>query len=342
MEIYGFNLDDLNKLETLLQISKEISDIYDKLCELEINNQKDSNEYNKLLIELKILIEKEKKEYQKKKFTHEECIKYLKLLETSTFIPSMDNRVTTTLKHNKNKIVRRIMIKLTSILNETKGFHQRVYNIGEKLGLTNIIDGITKEELLKGIENSTKIENAIEKDIHSIFLSILEEAISYKSNDKHRKELIKAKYCILFSHMDMESMFINQDFNIPKTIYTTSKMINQLLNEAELAYKHIKYMKLKAMANHDINSLLNLFDIAYEKENIAFNSIITSCHIRALLSLMDSEDVDNFNQEIHDILDSPKYLEKHSKDRISESIVISCFKYFKKDREKIRTLSAKN
>ena len=51
---------------------------------------------------------------------------------------------------------------------------------------------------------------------------------------------------------------------------------------------------------------------------------------------MEENSVDTFNQEIHDTLESPKYLSKHLNDRISENIIISCFKHFKNDREKVR------
>lgn len=341
MEIYKFDIEDFKNLESLLQISTEISKIYDKLCTLEINNQKDSKEYQELLKKLAELIEKEKQEYQKRNFTHEECIKYLKLFESKSTIPGMDNRVITSIKHQDNRISRRIMNNLLSILDQNKGFHQMVINGKIANDISNTISGITREDLLKSMENSTKIQEAIDNDVHSMFLSILEEAISYKSNANYRAELIKAKYCILFTHKNMESMFIDKNFDIPNEIYTSSKMLNQLLNQPEISYNLIKYMKLKSMAKFDINGLLNLYDYEYQKPNNFFNSIITECHIRALLSLMENDNVNDFNQEIIDVLNSPKYLSKHINDRISESIIINCFKYLKKDREKIRTLAAK-
>lgn len=341
MEVFKFDISDFEKLETLLEISTEISNVYDKLCELEINNQKDSNEYTILLNKLKKLIDKETQEYQKRNFTHEDCIKYLKLFESKINISAMDSRITNTLIHKDNRIIRRIMNNLLNILDRSKGFHQKVLEVGMSSPISSMMENITKEELLKGIENGAKVQTAIDNDIHSMFLSILEEAISYKSNTNYKNELIKAKYCILFAHKNMESMFIEMNFNIPDNIYTSSKIINQLLNQTEISYKLIKHMKLKSMAKHDINFLLNFNDAEYDNRKFFFDSIITSCHIRAILSLMEENDVNDFNQEIHDVLDSPKYLSKHLNDRISENIVISYFRYFKKDREKVRTLAAK-
>ena len=342
MDVYNFNFDDFKILESLLQITTKISNAYDELCKLEINNQKDSKEYQELLEKLNKLIEKENGEYQKKQFSHEDCIKYLKLLESKTSIPAMDTRVTISLKHYDNRVIRRIINNLLNILDQNKGFHQMVVNNQATNELKNIIGNITEEDLLKGVENSAKIQSAIDNDIHSMFLSILEESISYKSNIDYRNELIQAKYCVLFTHKKMESMFIGNNFNIPNTVYTSSKIINQLLKEPEMAYHLIKHMKLISMAKFDINALLNINDTEYNNHNVFFSSIITACHIRAILSLMESENVDDFNQEFHEILDSPKYLSKHQNDRISESIIINCFRYFKKDREKTRTLSATN
>ncbi|MBQ2872609.1 MAG: hypothetical protein IJE89_01255 [Bacilli bacterium] len=341
MEVYGFNLDDFKILETLLQISTEISNIYDELCELEIKNQKDSKEYRELLTKLHILIKKENIEYQKKQFTYDDCMKYLRLLESKTSIPGMDNRITTSLKHYENRIIRRIMINILNILDKNKDFHQKVIDNGLANAISNIIENLKTEDLVKSVGNSAQIQTALDNDIHSMFLSILEESISYKNNEKYRNELIQAKYCILYTHKNMESMFIHSSFNIPDEVYTSSKMINQLLNQAEMAYRFIKFMKLKSEARQDINVLLTLNDSEYEKHNIFFSSIIITCHIRALLSLMEDRDVNDFNQEIHDILESPKYLEKHQNDRISESIVINSFKYFKNDKAKARILSTK-
>ena len=341
MAIYKLDIKDFENLESLLQISKEISDIYDKLCKLEIDNKKDSKEYNELLKELSKLIEKENKEYKQRKFTSEDCIKYLKILEAKTTIPGMDNRIVTTLKHSNNKMIRRIMLNLLNTLEKNKDFYQIVLNNGIPKDMPKIIESIPKEELLKGVENSVKIQGTLDNDIHSMFLSILEEAISYKSNTNYRTELIEAKYCILFTHKNMESMFIERNFDIPSEIYISSKMMNQLLNQPEISYDLIKLTKLKSMAKQDINKLLNLFDKQYEEHSIFLNSIITECHIRALLSLMENDDVESLNQEIHNTLNSSKYLSKHINDRISETIVINCFIAFKKDKEKVRTLTDK-
>ena len=253
----------------------------------------------------------------------------------------MDTKINITLAHKDNRIIRRIMNNLLSILDQNKGFHQKVLDIGIASGVPTMMNGISKEEFLKGIENSTKIQNALDNDIYSMFLSILEEVISYKSSEKYRKKLIEAKYCILLAHKNMETMFIGTNFDISDNIYISSKILNELLNEPEISYNFIKRMKLKSTANYNINILLNLTDSDYSDDNTFFNSIIIACQIRALLSLMEGNTVDTFNQEIHDILESPKYLSKHLNDRISENIIISCFKYFKKDREKVRTLSSK-
>lgn len=341
MEIYKFNIEDFKVLETLLQISTEISKIYDKLCILEINNQKDSNEFHELLKELNALIKKETHEYKKNNLTHEDCLKFLRLLESKTSIPAMDTSITITLKHNDDKVIRRIMNNLLNILEQSKGFHQKVLDMGMEKPILDIMEGITKEDFLKGIEASTKVGAALENDIQSMFLSILEEAISYKSNTNYRNKLITSKYCILFSHKNIESMFIDNNFDIPSSVYISSKMLNQLLNQPEISYNFTKYMKLKSMAKNDINSLLNITDSEYQNPNMFFSSIIVECHIRALLGLMEGKNVDDLNQEVHDILNSPKYLSKHLNDRISENIVINCFRYFKKDRERVRTLSAK-
>ena len=301
MEVYQFNLEDFQSLESLLQLSTDISNIYDKLCELEINNQKDSNIYTNLLEKLKKLVEKETKEYRKKNFTHEQCIKYLKLFESKTEIPCTDNRITISLKYNNHKIIRRIMNNLLDILNENKGFHQMVLENGIEKDISKIIEHITQKDIIKEIEKSSKIQSSLENDIHNIFLSILEESITYPSNKNHKNDLIRAKYCAIFTHKKLESLHIENNFNISNNIYTSSQMINELLQEPEISYKLLKHMRLVSMAKYDINVLLNICDKEYEDSKTSVNAILTACHIRALLSLMEQDDVYTLNQEIHDI-----------------------------------------
>lgn len=341
MELLNFNMKELEQLETLLQLSTEISNIYDQLCKLEINNQKDSKEYNQLITKLNKLIEKENNEYNSKNFTQEECIKYLKLLEIQTKIPAMDNKITTSLKYYDKRIVRRIIINLIGILDRNKEFHKKMISENILKSLNNIVGNITENDLVQGINKSAQVQTAINNDIHSIFLSILEESISSKSNKDYRSKLIEAKYCILFSHKNMESLFIGIKFDIPSTIYTSSKMINQTLNQSDIAYNHIKYIILKSLVKKEINILLNFYDSEYNNDNVYFSSIICQCHIRAILSLMEENEVNNLNQEFHNIIEGQHYLSKHLNDRISESIIMSCFKCFKHDKIKIRTLSAK-
>ena len=57
MKIYGFNIEDFKTLESLLQITTEISNIYDKLCQLEIKDKKDTKEYQNAIEKLNILKE---------------------------------------------------------------------------------------------------------------------------------------------------------------------------------------------------------------------------------------------------------------------------------------------
>lgn len=342
MEILSYNIEDFEKLETLLQSSTEISSIYDKLCELEINSQKDSKEYEELLTKLSKLIKKEKDEYQKINFSHKDCIKYLKLLEAKTNIHGMDTRITSTLAHYKNRIIKRIMNNLVDVLERNRNFHQEIINKEIVNSFPNIIKNIPTEALIKSVGDSAKIQTAINNDIQNMFLSILEETILSKFNKDYRRELIQAKYCILFTNKNMESLFISRNFDIPDIVYISSKIINQLVNSSEFGYDSIKYITLKSLVKTDINNLLNLNDSDYKNHNVYFNSIICKCHIRAALSLMPNSQVDQFNEEFHEIIENKKYLEKNQNNRISEDLIMSCFKCFNHDKEKVRILSAKS
>ena len=73
-----------------------------------------------------------------------------------------------------------------------------------------------KDEFLKTLENNTKVQSTLEADINNMFLSILEETIKKRENQKYREELIKAKYCLATSDKELEVLLLESKFNIPR------------------------------------------------------------------------------------------------------------------------------
>ena len=342
MNLTDFTIEELNKLETLLQTSNNVGTIIDKLCTLEINNQKDSIQYNQTLLEFTRLVNIENETYQNACLNYQQCYKFARLLSTKINTSIFDTKPTNSIKNQNNKVIKRVINILITIMQQNQNFHQSIITNEFLETLSNLTNNITKKDLIKGLEHSIKVQSSLDTDINSIFISILEELTTQKLCHKYKEELLKAKYCIITSNKELELLLIEHKFSIPNTIYINSKIINELLKEGELSYNIIRSTELKVRAQTEINKLLNIKDSEYKNKDIYINSIIISCYLRALFSLMTCDEINDFNEEFHKQIDKLNYLKEQCDNRISEDIIINCFKSFNHDKEKIHILSTKS
>lgn len=338
MKYISLNLEELQQMENILQLAQKISEIYDKLSELEINNQKNTKQYNELIKLLNNTLKQEEKIYSSINLSNDSCLKYLELIASQTQMPIGDNKVTTTMKYMSNKAYRRVYLKLFALLESTEEFQKSIMPdpIADHFSQ---LDKKIKKEIIDSFNSSIKLNNSLNSDINNIFLSILEEIITSSKYKEYKNELIKAKYCIIYGHSNLEKMMIQSNFDVPEIVYTSSKITNDLLISSDAVYNLTKILQLRNKARIEIDTLLKIKDSEYQQKDINITAIIIQCYIRALLSLMNSNEVQTFNEEFHDKIDSKEYLKEHPTDRISEELIINCFKAFKKDKTRIRILS---
>lgn len=67
MKKYNLTQSDYDQINSLIKLTALIDDLYIKLYELEINNKKDLEEYNKIINYLNLLLEKENEKYKDRK-----------------------------------------------------------------------------------------------------------------------------------------------------------------------------------------------------------------------------------------------------------------------------------
>lgn len=338
MEKLNFNYDELLQLETLLEASAKISNIIDSLYNLDITGQKESSLYEIKLRELKKAIDDENKAYQNAKLSYQQCLKYSKLLSTQTNISIFDDKATNCLKNYSNRIFKRVINILMNFAQNNEEFHQNIVSnsllIDSNIEETNPL----QNSLIKGLNNSIKVQLFLNDDINSMFLSILE---SYIPQSEYSEELTKVKYTIATTNKSLEEFILGNKFNIPNSIFCGAQLINELLQESEISYDIIRFAELKTKAQMEINKLIQIKDSAYSSDSTNIESIISSCYLRALLSLMTEEVVIALEKEFKMQIETPEYLYKYLHERISENIILSCFKCFKYDKGKTRILTIK-
>ena len=339
METLHFNYNELLQLEILLEASAKISNIIDNLYILDINEQKESSQYEIKLQELKKAINDETKAYQNANLSYQQCLKFSKLLSSQTNISIFDDKATNCLKYYNNRIFKRVINILMNFVQTSKEFHRNVTSNSLLTESNNYEKTALQDSLSQELNNSFKVQISLNNDINSMFLSILE---SYIPQSKYPKELTKVKYTIATTNKSLEQLILGNKFNIPTTIFLSAQFMNELLQESQLSYDIIRFAELKTKAQMEINKLIQIKDNEYSKESTNIDSIISSCYLRAIFSLMKEEDVKNLEKEFEMQTETPEYLFNHLHERISENIIFNCLKSFRYDQGRTRILSTKS
>lgn len=341
MDKLNFSKEELAKIEEFLKAATRINEIYNKLYHLEINGKKDSEEYNKLLKMLKEAINIENNIYINDNLTLQKCIKMIELLASAPNSTKISNINCIIEQNDSDIIVRRVINILTNKTLTNKNYAQNLIPKEMFEQLKNLGIPIESKQAYKNLNNDTKVQVAINNDITIVFLSILEDTITFKKYETYRNKLLKAKYDTVFTLKDIEEQIIENKFTIPTTVYINSRFINDLLQSEPQVYNMIKSIEVQTKASMHIIRLLNITDEDYKIENNNIASIIRQCYIRSLLTFMNDDEVYDLNDKFHELVESQNYLETHPYDRISETAIINCFKSLKQDRTKTRILSFK-
>ena len=221
---------DLEKLDSLYEISETIKNIYKKLILLDINNKKNASRYEKLLGYLKEILIIEDSIYNSLNFDFAKCnlwASYIKEKKLSKFKSDdllIDGNI-------DNFEYRRIFYMICYIRN------LKINNMVDLSMLGIKIEHITmgnEEEANKKLNNyisgTSKLTNAYMKDYYSTMLLFLEESINKETNKDIKAKLIERKYYISYFYKDIEKEMISNNFILPNEIYSNSKMLMSIFN----------------------------------------------------------------------------------------------------------------
>lgn len=339
MNLSNFNKEELTIIESFLQSSHKINTIYEKLYNLEINNQKNSKEYLNLIKELKEEINIENNKYQKANLTIEQKTKIIELLSTNPNSSKTDS-ITTIINQSDNDTITRRIFNI--LVNQTiVNIDYTKNNIPTELLelLNNFGLSLDDNKTYTEITNYSKIQLAINNDINSIFLVILQETLNLWKYSKYKNNLLKALYSTSFINKDIEKELLNNNFNIPNNIYLSSKLVNDLLKSNSNIYNIINTLLVEPQIEKHIINLLEIKDSEYNNPSINISSILTECYIRSLLTFLNDDRINHLKNQFLYLISNPIYLKNHANDRISQDSIMNCFRNVKYDKSKKRTIS---
>jgi len=338
---YKLEKKDFEEIAALINVTTAISNDYKALYNLEINGKKDNEEYKKVLDNLHMDIDFENKLYNEYyHLNYDKCNAWLEYLFENNMPEKIEKDMETMMKQDySNRIIMRI---LNTLINKmTENYHdvkkiipEEMIEILKQIGIPN-----PDRMLSQSAYSSIKIQNALEIDTINAYLSILEEYIKKEDYRNFRNQLINSKYNITFINKQIEKDMISNNFDISDTLYINSKMIADLYQLDSTIYDVLKDHYIIQIASKQISEVIEIGDMDYSDQNKAITSILRQCLMRASFLLMSDDTISDINYTFHEFIEGEKYIDRHKNDRISEQLIVNCFRSIKKDKNKPNILS---
>ena len=292
------NNNDCKNLEELERITKSISNLYDKLCALEINGKCKTEEYNKIYECLIIAIEVEKSHYKSMNLDYSKIVAFLEYIDMNL----KNNILEGIINQNYNdKINYRILRQFFNILQ----INQSIYNqyIKEEISIRFEIDDYDEEI----ITNEAELDMALQSDINSLFIYYLQDLIDNDLYNIYKKQLIMTKYFYSFIESDLTSI----DNNLLASISNFD-----VISEFQKLSNKFKYQFVRDTQFENLKqNIVKLFEIAdykCKKKNYLTKMLLRDCYIRAQLLVFELSDLVEISDKIEETISKHNYMKTHS------------------------------
>lgn len=263
------------KLDFIINLTKYIEEIYNKLYDLEIKGKKETLEYSSLISDLqRNIINEQNLYYNLNIMDYLEIDDYLKKEWRCNY-------------HNEREHILKCQ--------DNNNFKYRIYKQLKKkidayfLLLTNI-DKIDQIKPIDFYKQTIAKPNFFEKDLFTAFLSFLEDEINNVENNDIKNDLVKIKYNVGMISFGIEKMLVDQDFKLNKVFYVYGELLENENNFEDL---------LMQIANYQIycfETFENKKDLTNKEKTIL---ILRSCMLRSTFMFMDKEIVTDFTFDIY-------------------------------------------
>lgn len=323
LEIVSFLVDEL------FDITSKIMTTYRRLATLEINKHNNTPDYPKTLSYLKRITSMENTIYQK--------MDPIIAITIKTYIDS-NTKFNTNIKEttkdliestSSNLISKRVIFSLNEIIKQSSI-------------LTDIITTSSKESLtedyLEELNNNNTLHLTIEKDYLIATLYYLEECIKNKDHQSIKKDLIKAKYNLLFVNRTLTKEAISYNFNFDE-LNITSKTYADYMCLPEEEYNRRKDIIASNNFDKEYPYLLLTTDLEYNDKTNYLLSLISQCQIKSSILLMRNDLKEGYYNTLIETFTNEEYLKLCPNSHISEALLLNCFKEHHNSLNKIRIYS---
>ena len=322
----------LENIQNLLAITSSINETYGKLKELEINNKKESKEYQSLIEGLKSSLELEK-------FIYEKIPKDINVLTQieQTICNSKDNWINFSLQDNINAILS----------------HHDLVNLRINLKLFNIMLAIKNADFIINVNNNNVLENQSTRNILIINTTIIRDFInsiliilnSYLYDSKYnviKDLLMDVKYSLSFVYEEIENDFLENNFNINNDLYWEATAIADYYRLDREKLSAIQRGTVYFLYNEKINDVIKIsLDQESSKQEI-FEYTIGEILVRASLLLFGDKTVNYLrNQKVQLAPDVPHTKEWQENLKNAQKRLDNVLNMYDKDKELLQVISLK-
>lgn len=185
--------------------------VYKKLMNLEIDGLKDTEEYTKQLNVLDFINETFKNKIDKTRYQLIDLIYACAYIKNELIIMNVNDEESIMYKHDD--LSYRYLFNLF--------FNKTIEKI-ERVGSVNSKDSIKSFSTIKYNKrmSSTQIDfdRYISEDINRVYLSMIQDKIDNTKDKKLKKELIEAKYKLIYMNYSLESEMLQSNYKVDEII----------------------------------------------------------------------------------------------------------------------------
>ena len=312
-----------NQLLLLTRLSKLIFSLYLRVYNLEINGQKNTKYYEREMYGLINNIKIERQCYEKLLYNRylvedvRECVLLLISKEMSRDTLNFESSLS---ESYSNLIIIRVLLRLDNIIARYKNIH--LVKRGK-----NPLD-INQQEAINGYINTEIAKNDllfIQENVDNNLINIREK-MHISNVEICINRLIKAKYDIAYSLIDLEDYMINNNFNVSNALLLDSKDKRNAINVDDETYEIAQKNIASSQVNVVVNQMLDINNKQKIGEENAMDLVLKQCNLRAIFLMVDEEKLEQTDGILHNYFESKDYALKNINDHFVEELIFEALR----------------
>lgn len=297
MRKHQFTSEDYDLLKMLLTVTKTIKLIYDDLCNLEINNKKDSDAYKELINALKYHIHREEELYQEISTSIERLYAFSDYLFPHGQA-EFEDEVEMLKRDRLDEIIK---IRLSARLNDLINNYNFEDDLEEELEdiapdeMAFIEEDIDYDEEYK---KDVALEAAIVKDISNTILAILNKYLDNKEYSDIQDKLIKFKYNYSYIYKSIEYSILENNFEISQVLYWENPLVSDVQKRDRKDTLSVLRKYIEMLFEYQVDDLVNLLNEDLSEKTKEEQLILTIIILRAGMLFTDLNGIINLRKTI--------------------------------------------